>query len=231
MLGDCPPRASRHEGCWHQSRPHLADDVLAEELGGRQQGTPGRPAEVDHALRSAVTDLQVADRPDDASRRARAGRGDDRDAQARGHEPPDAGQVVAFEHDPRAEAGPRAEFLGEPPQPGGGAEADERVGGHVREADAGLPGEPVVARDGQAERVDHDPPRLHRLRVAGREHPGADLQVRGAPGQGAYRQLVGHLCQMKSDRRVAGAEAPHQIRYQPYAERLLEGEPDHARLR
>ena len=149
-------------------------------------------------------------------------------AQARRHETAHGRQVGPFEHHVRHEPGRFTQVVGEPPQRRRGSQRDERLTGHVGQPDPAPSRQPVVARHGQPQRLQRQLTGQQR-RVMGAA--GAELQVGLPAGQRRRVQLVPDLGQLEPDLRVRGPEAVHQVRHQPGAQRVLEGQRHRPGLR
>jgi hypothetical protein len=193
----------------------------AEQVGGGQQAPLGGPGQEDLAHRALVLDLQVDDRPRHRLRRSGARRGHHGHAQADRDEAADVGQVVALEDDIRPEPGLLAQVVGQPPQRGGRPQADERLASHLGQADLPPPGQRVLARQGQTQRLEPDQPSTRRL-VRG--PPRAEFEVGVTAVQGHRVRVVAHLDEQEADAGVRDAEAADQVGDQPGAQRLLEGQ-------
>jgi hypothetical protein len=207
--------------------------VPAEQVGGGQQAAFGGPGQEDLPGRALIEDLQVGHRARHGLRRSGAGRGHDGHAQAGRDEAADVGQVVALEDHGGAEPGPLAQLVGLPPQRRGRVQADERLGRHLGQpdlppADQPMVGQPMVARQGEAERLDRDQPGACRIV---RRSPRAELEV-GVPAvQDDEVRFVARLGKPEPDARMRGAEAAGQVGDEPGAQRLLEGQRHGAGVR
>jgi hypothetical protein len=202
--------------------------VPAEQVGGGQQAAFGGPGQEDLPGRALIEDLQVGHRARHGLRRPGAGRGHDGDAQAGRDEAADVGQVVALEDHGRAEPGPPAQLVGLPPQRRGRIQPDERLGRYLGQPDLPPAGQPMVARQGEAERLDRDQPGARRIV---RRSPRAELEV-GVPAvQDDEIRFVARLGKPEPDARMRGAEAAGQVGDEPGAQRLLEGQRHGAGVR
>jgi hypothetical protein len=202
--------------------------VPAEQVGSGQQTAFGRPGQEDLPGRALVEDLQVGHRARYGLRRSGAGGGHDGHAQAGRDEAADVGQVVALEDHGGTEPGPPAQLVGLPPQRRGRIQADERLGRHLGQPDLPLAGQRVVARQGQAERLDRDQPGARRVV---RRPPRPELEV-GVPAvQDHEVRFVARLGEPEPDARMRGAEAAGQVGDEPGAQRLLEGQRHGAGVR
>jgi hypothetical protein len=81
-------------------------------------------------------------------------------------------------------------------------------------------GQPVIARYGQAQWLERDQGPVHPCAVPA----PADLEVRVSAVQRRRLRLVPDLGELEADAGTRGAETADQVRHQPGAERLLEGE-------
>jgi hypothetical protein len=79
----------------------------------------------------------------------------------------------------------------------------------------------VVPGHGQPQRLQRQLPGLQRTVVRA---PGADLQVGPAARQRLGVYFVPDLGQLEPDLGMGGVEAAHQVRHQPGAQRMLEGQ-------
>lgn len=79
----------------------------------------------------------------------------------------------------------------------------------------------MIAGQGQAQRLNGDPPRTDG-RVA--RAAGADLQIGLPPVEGGRMQLAADLGQPETGARLDGPEGPDEVGHQPGAQRLLNGQ-------
>jgi hypothetical protein len=202
--------------------------VPAEQVGGGQQAAFGGPGQEDLPGRALIEDLQVGHRARHGLGRSGAGRGHDGHAQAGRDEAADVGQVVALEDHGGTEPGAPAQLVGLPPQRRGRVQADERLGRHLGQPDLPPADQPMVARQGEAERLDRDQPGACRIV---RRPPRAELEV-GVPAvQDDEVRFVARLGKPEPDARMRGAEAAGQVGDEPGAQRLLEGQRHGAGVR
>ena len=179
------------------------------------------PREADLARRAAVREREQRGRVG----RVAPGR-EDRDAEAGGDEAAQGLGVLALERDARAEAGPRAEVLGQAAQAVAGAHHHEVVAGHVGEAHAAPAGEAVARRDREAQRFAHE----HAPADPGVLGPRArDEQVVPALEQAVAERAGAVLAEQEADVRVRGAVRADQLGDEPRAEGVQEPEADLAR--
>jgi hypothetical protein len=86
----------------------------------------------------------------------------------------------------------------------------------------------VITGHGQPQRLQRQLPGLQRRVVRA---AGTDLQVGLPPGQRRRVHLVPDLGELEPHVRVTGPEAAHQVRHQPGAQRVLEGQGHGAGVR
>ena len=125
----------------------------------------------------------------------------------------------------------RAETLvvgGEHEQRRGRIQADERLGRHLGQPDLPPAGQPMVARQGEAERLDRDQPGACRIV---RRSPRAELEVRVPAVQDDEVRFVARLGKPEPDARMRGTEAAGQVGDEPGAQRLLKGQRHGAGVR